>query len=340
MRIYVRFFTAVLIACFSAGLSGCSSFHEWPEGGGDDPTLIRTTLRLHIDCTPVTEARTAESVEGCELRYTVDLFAEGSGSQSGRVAREVVTCGEAPGGETTFEVPFDLHAGKYRICVWADYVRKGEKCDLHYNTADLSAVTVIFPYTGCTDVKDAFSGCAEIDLSAYRDRYFAEVDADVALQRACGKFRIRTNDLAELAARHGSRQGTVASLVPPVPATVRVSYSCYFPCGYNVNAGCATGGDFRTDVAFTGTVSELGATSAVLAHDYVFICTEATVVYADIEAYDTAGELISRSSGIRIPLERGQLTTVEGAFLTQNYDNGDIGIDDRFDGEIVVTLPD
>lgn len=117
MRIYVRFFIAALIACFSAGVSGCSSFHEWPEGGGDDPTLIRTMLRLHIDCTPITEAaRTAESVEGCELRYTVDLFAEGSGSQSGRVAREVVTCGEAPGGETTFEVPFDLHAGKYRIC--------------------------------------------------------------------------------------------------------------------------------------------------------------------------------------------------------------------------------
>ncbi len=365
MRIYARFFAAALIACFSAGLSGCSSFHEWPEGGGDDPTLIRTMLRLHIDCTPIIEAaRTAESVEGCELRYTVDLFAEGSGSQSGRVAREVVTCGEAPGGETTFEVPFDLHAGKYRICVWADYVRKGEKCDLHYNTADLSAVTVIFPYTGSTDVRDAFSGCAEIDLSAYRDRYFAEVDADVALQRACGKFRIRTNDLAELAVRRrtlqespglrvrpansdGIRTGgeskagsDAAGIIPPVPVTVQVSYSSYFPCGYNVTTGYATGGDFRTDVAFTGAVSELGPTSAVLAHDYVFICTEATVVYADIEAYDIAGELISRNTGIRVPLERGKLTTVEGAFLTQSYDNGDIGIDDRFDGEIVVTLPD
>ena len=92
-------------------------------------------------------------------------------------------------------------------------------------------------------------------------------------------------------------------------------------------------------MAFSGAVSELGATSAVLAFDYVFICTESTVVYADIEAYDAAGGLISRNTGIRVPLERGKLTTVEGAFLTQSYDNGDIGIDDRFDGEIVVTLP-
>lgn len=48
---------------------------------------------------------------------------------------------------------------------------------------------------------------------------------------------------------------------------------------------------------------------------------------------------IDMKRSIRVPLERGKLTTVEGAFLTQSYDNGDIGIDDRFDGEIVVTLP-
>ena len=185
----------------------------------------------------------------------------------------------------------------------------------------------------------------------------------MTLQRTCGKFRIRTNDLAELAARRrtlqespgprvrpanpdGIRTGgeskagsDAAGIIPPVPVTVLVSYSSYFPCGYNVTTGYATGGDFRTDVAFTGAVSELGATSAVLAFDYVFICTESTVVYADIEAYDAAGGLISRNTGIRVPLERGKLTTVEGAFLTQSYDNGDIGIDDRFDGEIVVTLP-
>lgn len=55
MKIYARLAAAVLIACFSAGLSACNSFHEWPEGGGDDPTLIRTTLRLHVDCTPFAE---------------------------------------------------------------------------------------------------------------------------------------------------------------------------------------------------------------------------------------------------------------------------------------------
>lgn len=118
----------------------------------------------------------------------------------------MVTSAGTPGGETTFEVPFDLHAGKYRVCVWGDYVRKGATADVYYNTADLSAVTVIFPYTGSTDARDAFSGCAEIDLTPYRDRYFAEVDADVTLQRACGKFRIRTNDLAELAARRRTLQ--------------------------------------------------------------------------------------------------------------------------------------
>ena len=150
MKIYARLAAAVLIACFSAGLSACNSFYEWPEGGGDDPTLIRTTLRLHVDCTPFAEGagQAAESSGDYQLRWTVDLFADGGGSQSGRVAREVVTSAGTLGGETTFEVPFDLHAGKYRVCVWGDYVRKGATADVYYNTADLSAVTVIFPLYG------------------------------------------------------------------------------------------------------------------------------------------------------------------------------------------------
>ncbi|MFQ8803917.1 MAG: DUF6562 domain-containing protein [Alistipes indistinctus] len=363
MKIYARLAAAVLIACFSAGLSACNSFHEWPEGGRDDPTLIRTTLRLHVDFTPFAEgagqaAESPPATINCAGRST--CLPMGKVPKAGGSPGRWVTSAGTPGGETTFEVPFDLHAGKYRVSVWGDYVRKGATADVYYNTADLSAVTVIFPYTGSTDARDAFSGCAEIDLTPYRDRYFAEVDADVTLQRACGKFRIRTNDLAELAARRRTLQESpglrvrpaspdgiqtggeskagsdAAGIIPPVPVTVRVSYSSYFPCGYNVTTGYATGGDFRTDVAFTGAVSELGPTSAVLAFDYVFICTESTVVYADIEAYDAAGGLISRNTGIRVPLERGELTTVEGAFpdpkLRQRRYRG---IDDRFDGEIV-----
>ena len=84
MKIYARLAAAVLIACFSAGLSACNSFHEWPEGGGDDPTLIRTTLRLHVDFTPFAEGagQAAESSGDYQLRWTVDLFADGEGSQS------------------------------------------------------------------------------------------------------------------------------------------------------------------------------------------------------------------------------------------------------------------
>lgn len=85
MKIYARLAAAVLIACFSAGLSACNSFHEWPEGGGDDPTLIRTTLRLHVDCTPFAEGagQAAESSGDYQLRWTVDLFADGEVPKAG-----------------------------------------------------------------------------------------------------------------------------------------------------------------------------------------------------------------------------------------------------------------
>lgn len=62
---------------------------------------------------------------------------------------------------TTFEVPFDLHAGKYRVCVWGDYVRKGATADVYYNTADLSAVTVIFPYTAAPMPEMPFRLCGD-----------------------------------------------------------------------------------------------------------------------------------------------------------------------------------
>ena len=60
----------------------------------------------------------------------------------------------------------------------------------------------------------------------------------------------------------------------------------------------------------------------------------------DVFVYDENGDEVNHYQNIDVPLYRNRETVLRGPFLTQNVGSGDIGIDDGFDDEFVVVIPD
>ena len=63
-------------------------------------------------------------------------------------------------------------------------------------------------------------------------------------------------------------------------------------------------------------------------------------VLIDVFVYDENGDEVNHYQNIDVPLYRNRETVLRGPFLTQNVGSGDIGIDDGFDDEFVVVIPD
>ena len=83
-------------------------------------------------------------------------------------------------------------------------------------------------------------------------------------------------------------------------------------------------------VVFNASLAEVTETSATLAFDYVFVNGTERI-------YDDGGELVSESTGIRIPYKRNVVTRIYGDFLTRSYNSG-VGIDPDYDGEYDIYL--
>lgn len=63
-------------------------------------------------------------------------------------------------------------------------------------------------------------------------------------------------------------------------------------------------------------------------------------VLVDVFVYDGNGKEINHYQNIDVPLYRNRETVIKGPFLTKTIGSGDIGIDDDFDNEHVVVIPD
>lgn len=328
----------VLALVAAAALSGCNSIHELPDGNAVDPTSVKVGLSLNMDFSfdNDTDANRPASDENSEydIRYIVDVFAL-SGPDKGKCTQRIILNDCSPENNShNYKTSLNLHAGLYEFRVWVDFVNKGTCEDLYYEAGDLRQVCISMPYQGCVNAKDAFCGTQEVDLTAYRNDYFAEHEVKMKLERPFGKFKIVATDLDKFVS-------SIRDAASDGPVSAKISYSGYFPCGYDVTRRAARAEYFETGVHFTGAVTGYSDTQAILASDYVFICEEnSTVANAEMTVYDGKGRVISRVSNLRIPIRRGAVTEVSGEFLTKTVGGGGVGIDGSFDGDIDIVLPD
>lgn len=325
------------VFCWSAAMAfvaGCSKIHEFPEPGSQQ---IDTELSLAFDFGYDGKEEgvvTAEQLKNYDLRYVVDIYPQDGNSEN--VSRVTGTCAEISPGANTVTFGTKLKPGRYRVEAWVDFVNKGCSDDLHYCPDDLRMVMITMPYKGCSVAREAFSyaGIAEVRGVSVGASADDKCRVMLDLVRPGGRYRIVTTDIDKYSSMRRSVGGN-----DPVPARVKISYRNYFPCGYNVSTGLAHADCFKTGICFTEDIVRVEGGRADLSFDHVFLCSDQTAVYADMEISDASGRTINRIEGLRIPIERNKETVITGEFLTKDFGGGGAGVDDGFDDEIVVEIP-
>mgnify|MGYP000995617348 CR=1 FL=1 len=175
------------IACLLVLVStGCDkTVLEFPENGGVDPTLVNMNLTLAIDpkIEPYEPTGRSEAPEADthDVRWIVEVFRDEIGGEP--VEQQVLSCEQAADGHHAIRTSLAVHAARYHVVAWMDYVDDGSTADKYYHVNSLSSISVpeAGDYIGNEDHKDAYIAQQEIDLKDYRDRWNATADATVTL---------------------------------------------------------------------------------------------------------------------------------------------------------------
>lgn len=332
-------------------VTGCyKTVLEFPEGEGVDPTLVWMNLSLEVD--PSIElyafphSKAAGEDETHHIRWIVEVFRDEI--DGAPVERRVLCCDKAADGKHIIGTSIPLHAAKYHIVAWADYVDKGSTEDKYYTVNSLSSICIPEPeeYIGDEQHKDAYVGRKAFDLTGYRNRWNETAECAMILERPMAQIEFITTDvdkfLDNLSKRNAKTYGAVAdNLLGSVPdlssIQVTVDYACYFPSSFNAYTDKPN--DACLGMSFGCCMTPLSEKEAHLAGDHIFVNGSESAVTVNLTLCDGEGNLLNRVEGIDVPIVRGRLTVIRDEFLTRSYAPG-IGIDPGFDGEIDIVIPD
>lgn len=323
-------------------LAGC--VHDYPsmtEDGeeGIDPTLVEvnTEVTLDLELVPLeiitqqnarsgtTKAR-AEAQTDYRRRFIIEAWREGK--PTARQVTVMDTAEEEDGTEKiTLPIRLRLHAVEYTLAVWTDYVAAGTTDDLYYDTKDLQYVACRDPYTGSTPYRDCLYGTTALDLRQYRDEWNTKVQVKVDMVRPLAKYELIATDVKDFLRKTKKQRAGDETF------TITFSYGFYLPTVFNVLSGKPA--DSRTGIAYTTplTVPTDGQEECTIGTDFVFVNGEESFVKLSMEIQDGDGNVISRTTGLKVPYRRGHLTTVRARFLTNEMQGG-VDINDEFDGNI------
>lgn len=187
--------------------------------------------------------------------------------------------------------------------------------DKHYNTADLTAISVNGNYTGNDDGFDAFFYC----LSNYKVKgAFSE---SVILKRPFGQLNVKTNDLAAI---------PDAALRP---TDVKVTFSA-LPISFNAITGVV--GTETAEVSYTAPV--INAENGELSMDYIWApADEANLADFSVTFINDGNDITTNDAFKNIPIRRNYKTNVSGNLLTKQG-TINVTIDPIWEGETLVVI--
>ena len=230
---------------------------------------------------------------------------------------------------TTFDVAL-VEGQEYKFVAWADFVTAGSTADLHYNTADLTAIS-------CKDAADK-----QLNDES-RDAYFvtknlavnAAQGVSLTLRRPFAKVRVVASDV--------KMAGT------DMPDNFKITYyGCQRFTSLNAITGVATGSKLN-DNESTAYTAKLASTTEkdytedydakdgfrTLTVDYLLAETDnQTEIHFKWEALKGTSSVYTYNCTTDIPIQRNFLTTIFGNMLT-----GKTGVavsvvcDEIFEGE-------
>ncbi len=289
---------------------GVVSCQTEPEGldvivGGEVDTVITVNI-------PESETRANAGTNSAEGAFTNGVLGTESDNTTMRYIFQVYYNGETSDDKhhrqvaysdgTSVSFPVRLIPGRdYRFVVWADVVADGKNdTDLHYNTDDLTNITLEGDWNAMDETRDAFT--------AYKDvvQYNGQQAINIDLYRPFAKLRVLTTDFDVL-----ESYGVSAKYAT-------VEYTTEHRAGFNAYTGAAAAASetktHRYEIANYST--ETNASRTIFS-DYFF--AENDVVSFNLYVYEDEArtKLIKQIAfNTDINVKRNYLTTLKGNVLT------------------------
>ena len=336
-------------------LSG-ACIYQYPDDGGTDPTLVEVRATIDIDNAYGTTAMPSAAKEyevplekgdvtdlgnvsatlgapsSRTRRVIVDAYRRG---ERERVERHVFTTEADADANNRIVVPVTLRlrALDYTLVAWCDYPADGTTGDNLYNTTDLRAVTCTEPYPGGYPGRQCARGTVNIDLSGFRGEWGSSTTANIDMNTPLARWRLVATDVRKFLDK------TAADRTDGRTYSVRLSYGFYLPAGVDAMTGMPANSLPGVTFSLPLSLPDNGSLEAEIGNDYLFAADAPSFASVTVEIVDDTGKVVSRLRGLKIPLERGKITTARGAFLTTATDGG-VNIDPDYEGDVDVDLDD
>lgn len=348
-------------ACFAsiiilATLASCDTVLQYPDGEGIDPNHPEGKTMLHITAdtkfallgefeydfenTYNTAANIARAnIDSHTLRYTICAYDINEKAVS-PIPKAKFTFTEPISDDIDTHKELEILPGDYRLVVWADYVDANSTSDKYYDTTDFAEIILKGNdgHPGSNPFRDAFYGETIVHVNLPNE---PSTNAEVLLNRPAAKYTFVSNDLREFLDKEEARNKATSpdnapQQAPPLSDyTVRIVYTRYMPCSFNVHTGKPI--DSRTGVEYHSLISAMDGDNAQLAFDYVFTNGTETSVAVAMEVIHKDGTVVGRMPQFDVPLKRAHHTIITGKFLTTKS-GGDIGINPEFDGSFNIMV--
>lgn len=277
------------------------------------------------------------------MRYIIRAFPIVNGEPASVHSREyIMTRDISTGYDTSFEL--SLPPGDYRLMIWSDlYEFEGD--DPLYTVETFHEISLYGDHSPNNDYRDAFKGTADIEVESF----VVEHDLPrrtIFMERPLAKFEFVTTDLMEFLEREKRSEQTTAKSSPEAAPLdpqetdsrtvslddykVVMHYVGYMPSTYSMIADKPV--DSKTGVKFDSKLTQISDDEATMGFDHVFVNGTQTSVTVQLELLNRAGEQVSLTAPITVPLRRSNHTIVRGSFL-MTESTGGTGIDPEYDGD-------
>lgn len=377
----IRRAARTLAASAMALICATACVHEFPDI--DTPASFVLKLRFNIDIDVNVEMDMSADIntgfgadvksqtkvltsETHDLRYIVKFFRIVNGEMMTYPAYEhLFTTDDI--NVHTFTEELEIAEGHYRIYVWGDYVRQGDKMDYHYDTGAFPRIGMNLPentttYTGSLDSRDAYVGYTDINVVRF-GRSEKPVEASIEIHRPLAKFvvisndleefvtkvtQMRANELKEMVSSGAMTKAEAQEIETKAVDLEEFKVMFHFQGDENTMYNAPVAFDVFADkpvataqgLNFTSTITRVmnentGKMEARLGFDYIFVNGTETHTRVVVGVYNKDDEKLKEpvalTKSIKIPIRRNQQTTVRGGFLMQNVEGG-VAINPGFDG--------
>ncbi len=347
--------TKVLFAAMAMVIVSSCDVHEFP----DPPQYRPHVLKLSYDTDfPVWnndyslkggvvskgEVHTKSVMKSGMIRYVIRTYPLNRKNRSANdYVQEFVFAKDIYEGYNS-EFVLELLPGEWRIMVWSDLMRDSDD-EPFYDYTDFDRIKLVGKeHRGNTDYRDAFRGYADLVLKPLTMEGEPGL-TEVQMERPLAKFEFLTTDLKDfiineqtkadkLQAETKGGEGTKAS-IDLNDYNIVIRYSGFMPNTFSMAGDKAV--DSETGASFRSSITRISDTEASIGFDYVFVNHKQTAVSVQVGLYNKAGEQISLSNPIEVPLKRNHHTLLKGTFLTLKASGG-LAIDPEFDGDHNIIL--